>query len=289
MSTPSPDGHYDLEALADLDGELVDAQRAASMRTHVDGCPQCAERLGAVRSTRALLSTLPSIPMPADVAARVEEAIANADASPLASTVVPIGPRRRWWRSPAVAGAVAVAAVAVLVAALVVGRLEHSNNTPSSAANGAAVTQPNADAQLAETAAIKEWATGTDYTSATIPALVPRLLTGTPPATLPATGSDLAPTLSGAASGAATAAPSTGPAITFEQMRATRSAVAECGHILAGDSTTVPLAVDFARYKGGTAVVVVLPAPGHASQVDVFVLQHSCSGSELFPFFRISR
>ena len=296
MSNVSPDDHFDLDALAELEQDAVSDPQARVMRAHVAGCDTCTERLARIRSTRAVLAALPPEAMPAAVVARLDAALATAAEQPAAPTVVPLGGRRRWWRSPAVAGGAAAAAVALLVAGIIFGRVQsgdHANSSGSTASTSAGAAA--AGAQTARTAAIKEWQTGTNYTSKTIPTLVPGLLSAAPTgdkalgAGTAAAGTAPSAATPAPASSALGLAPSSQPGVTAEQMATSREAVAQCGHILAGDTTTVPLAVDFAKYQGAPAVLVVLPTPGHPQDVDVFVLRGTCSASAIFPFFRIAR
>jgi hypothetical protein len=296
--------HWDLQALARFDqGDVADDDRAA-MSAHVERCDSCTRRLGQIRTTRALLSALPAEPMPPGVADRIDAAVAGAGTGPLAATVVPNQPRRsrgprRWFRSPAFAGSAAAVAVLVLVGAIVTAtvlRHQHTNNSAS--AGSAAGTQASG---AADARAIKEWQTGSNYTPATIASLVPPLLTGTPPSTLGSQALSLSPAAPKAAAvtptpSAAPATPAFGattahaPAITFAQMQASRDAVLNCGKMLAAGGADTPLAVDFARFDGQPAVVIVLPTDGHTETVDVWVVRSVCSDEAIDLYFhRVAR
>ncbi|MFF1873722.1 anti-sigma factor family protein [Kitasatospora herbaricolor] len=77
-SSPQPAGpHPSIDELADLAEELVeDPDTAESLRAHLDGCPECRETLAALAEVSALLGTVETPPMPADVARRIDAALA---------------------------------------------------------------------------------------------------------------------------------------------------------------------------------------------------------------------
>ncbi len=297
MNTVPDGGHYDLDSLAELDEGLLTDAEAAAANGHVADCSECSQRLGQLRTTRALLSTLPAETMPPAVAARIDDALKNAGGG-TATTIVPVGARRSWraWmRSPALAGAAAVVVVGLLVAGVVVGGLGgRSHNGNSAATNGAAgrpIGSGGVSTDALRAAGIKEWQTGANYTATTMSALVPRLVTTSPTGqfALRTPSSPATSALSKAGPATAPTPSFTGgqPVVSIDQMRSSRLAVAECGHILANDSTTVPLAVDFARFQGQPAVIVVMPAIDAPGSVDAYVLKGSCSSGALFQFYRV--
>jgi len=280
VTAPPPGPHLDLDAIADVEEGLAPRADEQAARAHLDECAQCRQRLAQLRTTRALLTTLPAEAMPAAVVTRVDQALsAAADNSP---TIVPMARRNRFWNTPAIAGVAAAVAILVLVGAVVVGNVTHRHSSPS--AGPAGVAAP--DRPAAGAADVKEWATGTNYTPQNIADKVPALVTGTPPSpgTLDKTFG------AGASAGSAVPAPTvTGATGTYslQQLRSSRTAVIGCGRILAGGVPTVPVAVDFARFNGKQAVVVVLPAVDHAAtDLDVWVLPGTCSSSTIPLFIR---
>ena len=284
--TDTSAGHLDLDALAELEEGLTEPQAATAARAHLDGCEDCRALLSTLRTTRALLSALPAEPMPERVAARLDAALAGADLP--AATIVPLSGRKRPWQSPALAGGVAAAAVVVLVAAIVAGTLIHHGKKSSET-----TTSPTGNSQFSgkSAAQTKQWATGTNYTPATIASLVPKLVTQTPPTSLvggPNSGAALSPQTPSPAGTPATASV---PSYTQEQLRNSPEAVLACGQILAGGVPTTPVAVDFARFDGKPAVIFVLPAVGHpGTKLDVWVVRSTCSSANFdLPLFRVDR
>lgn len=274
--------HLDLDALADLEEGLIEPTAAARIREHVDGCEQCRAKMSRLRTTRALLSALPPEHMPPAVAARVEAALAREDVP--SGTIVPLAGRKRAWNNPAVAGGAAAAAVVVLVAAIVAGTLVHHGNKQKSSTSAA--TGARSGFGAAKTAQTKQWSTGTNYTATTIATLVPRLITGTPPSPNTVNGpASHAPT-STTSSAAGSNASSTTPTYTQDELRQSPAALQACGQILAGGVVTTPVAVDFARFDGKPAVIFALPAIGHPTFLDIWVVRSSCSAANLDLYFQ---
>ncbi|MEU2626726.1 hypothetical protein [Kitasatospora sp. NPDC007106] len=87
-STPSaPDpGHPDVEALADLAEQLTDPADEPALRRHLAGCAECADTFAALAEVRELLGEVETPPMPADVAERIDAALAAARTEPAAAT-----------------------------------------------------------------------------------------------------------------------------------------------------------------------------------------------------------
>jgi len=287
-------GHVDLQALAEVDEGVAGPEVARAAHEHLEQCSECQDRLAHVRTTRALLSSLPADPMPAAVQARIDAALQRAATEP-SGTVVPITGRSRPWKSPAVVGAAAAVAALVVIGALVAGNVLRANKSSSTAGSSAPLAGAGAPHGAASGAAgIKEWTTGANYTAATIPALVPRLVTGTPPAKAEGasgtsgsldsnvTAAPAAPAF-GAASGATTPRATS---LSRRAMQTDPSALLACGTILAGGVPTIPVAVDFASWNGKPAVIFVLPAVGHADELDVWVVRSVCSTSSLDVYFR---
>ncbi|WP_030233126.1 zf-HC2 domain-containing protein [Streptomyces sp. NRRL S-350] len=79
LSSPDPaEAHPPVERLADLAEGLVDSPEAVeALREHLDGCAECRETVEALSEVQALLGTVEAPPMPADVAARLEAALAE--------------------------------------------------------------------------------------------------------------------------------------------------------------------------------------------------------------------
>ena len=156
---PDPRDHADAEQLADLlEGVLPDAE-AATVAAHLDTCASCAETHAQLAALPALLAATPVPAMPADVAARIEAALAVAASErrrPALTTpsrsphpgIVQArrrrGERVRRWA----AGAVAVAAAVVAVS--LVGDLVGGVSAPDEATSDASGT---ADDGMAEEAA----------------------------------------------------------------------------------------------------------------------------------------
>ncbi|NHC16511.1 cupin domain-containing protein [Motilibacter deserti] len=76
-------GHLGLEYLADLDEGLLDEASAASARGHLAACASCRALQAQLQTVGSLLHGLgPEVEMPADVAARLDAALATAAAEP---------------------------------------------------------------------------------------------------------------------------------------------------------------------------------------------------------------
>jgi hypothetical protein len=276
MSGQPVSGHVDLATLADVEEGIAGTAVEVATRTHLDACAQCRDRLTRLRTTRALLTTLPSEPMPDDVRARVDAALDGAGEE-RTGTVVPMARRGRAWNNPAIAGVAAAVAVVVLIGALVAGNVIHRNGNGNESAS---TSSPLAGAGKSDAggsaATTKEWATGTTYTAATIATLVPRIVVGTPPSPVSNTTAQTAPTPQ----------PATATGFTQEQLRDSPAAVAACGTVLADGVATRPVAVDFASFDGKPAVVFALPAAAHPTLLDVWVVRSTCGSSSLDLYFQ---
>ena len=66
----------DVDTLADLHAGLLEGETARSLREHVSSCAACTEVLAALDATVAALGSMPVPQIPADVAARIDRAIA---------------------------------------------------------------------------------------------------------------------------------------------------------------------------------------------------------------------
>ena len=86
-------GHVDAESLAlYAEGELSRG-RAARVRAHLSGCPDCAATLAALAEVTTQLSHVPAPPMPSAVAARLDAALsAEAAHRAAAPAPAPAGP-----------------------------------------------------------------------------------------------------------------------------------------------------------------------------------------------------
>ncbi|WP_329582105.1 hypothetical protein OG500_19875 [Kitasatospora sp. NBC_01250] len=80
-SAPSA-SHPGVDQLADLHEDLLGAEEAAALRSHLADCEECSETLAALAELTGLLAADPPPAMPADVAQRLDAAIAAAIAEP---------------------------------------------------------------------------------------------------------------------------------------------------------------------------------------------------------------
>ncbi|HET9187081.1 MAG TPA: hypothetical protein VFN80_03940 [Acidothermaceae bacterium] len=190
MNTPHPE----LEELAGLIDDLGDNAgdgradvRPSDVEAHVAGCARCTADLAALRGVRATLRSLPPVPMPDDVAQRIETALrgaaatagdadsAAAETPPTAAiSVLPAaGSSRRSARRGSSTGlpnfSVAAAVTVLLVIALGVGlgvALKNGGDSNKGSSTSAAAS----DAGSIVTAS------GTDYTQSDIQTQVAGLL-----------------------------------------------------------------------------------------------------------------
>ncbi|MFD8708022.1 anti-sigma factor family protein [Kitasatospora sp. NPDC059648] len=287
LSSPGPaDAHPSVEELADLAEGLVEPDRAAALHRHVDGCAECRETADALAEVQALLGAAAPEPMPADVAARLDTALAEtartdqhgtaagAAERPRRAPATPVRavppsaappsrpgsssgpgrsrPRRR--RFAVLLGAAAALAAFGLGGALL---LDHSENSGTSAASAASAASAGApEDRSARTPHLA--GPGTVYREDQLATQVQQLLarSGAEPG-LRATGparSDAAPAegarpeFSGPASPAACRAPAPG----------------------------TPLATDRGSYQGSPVEVLVYPAADRPGLVDVYLRAPDC-------------
>lgn len=286
---PAAADHLSLDALAELQEGIADD--ADARRRHLDGCATCRQRAGQLRASRALLSTLPADPMPADVAARIDAALA-AEPTPTArftpgGDIVPMRSRRTWLRGPNLAAAAAGVAVVGLAAALVIGHAG-GKSAPSAADKSTAGNGAGPLAAGVGPPSVKQWQTGANYTKVTQAGLVTGLVLRNPPPfspNRPQTGAQTGPTTSPTAL-------SSGPesaSYSRDQLLDVPTIFA-CAKLLAGHPVQ-PLAVDYARYDGAPAVILVLPALNKsANELDVYAIRSTCSNDAGdLVFFRVLR
>ena len=254
--------HLDLDALADL---LVEAGDDAAA-VHLESCADCRARLAelsaALPAVTSSLGLLDEPAEPADLAARLEAALARETAPRAGRTpdVLPLATasrarsRTRWL--PALAG---VAAAAALVT------------------GGVLVAQQGDDGGTTTAGPRFETSSsGTDYTRATLPQAVPGILAGRP-------------------EGAAQATDAAGPealqsrADALAPLRSTDGLARCLTQVLDPETDDLPLAVDYAAYEGKPALVVVLPT-SKDGVVDVFVVGAECdqTDADLLYFTRVS-
>lgn len=256
--------HLDLDALADaVDGEPD---------PHLATCTDCSRRLTELRSAQlqvsAALAGLPAPPLPVGLSERLTDSLRPATAS---VTTLP-GPRhqqRRWLLPVAAAAVLVLGGIGYGVTAL-------RPTGTSSTASAAKAAAPAAGRPFVSNDS------GADYSGRdSLAAAVPRLLTGAPAAAGAESNQDSR--LSAAAPPAAAAPLRSGadvaPADPLARLR-TDPGRAEClAALLPPDDPSVqPLALDYARFRGVPALVVVLPG-SVAHKLDVFVVGAGCARS----------
>lgn len=274
MTWPGGRGsHPSADLIADLDAGLLGDPEAGDVAAHIDTCPTCRDGADALDRVRADLAALPSPQLPADIAARLEAA--------LAAAAVPSLPERRAASASRFASTrawiLATAAAAVLVVAGGVGLVALRDGT-GPAAGSAGVAGAAADRAAAKAAGGAEGglgaatreappqstvgaaagsASGRDYTAATLPPQVPAILQGS------------------ASSPGPTAPVTDGVAGALARLREP-AALAACVTQLTGSTAVSPLALDYARFEGQPALIVIFAAVDDPGSVDVSVVGPGC-------------
>ncbi|MFJ9839032.1 hypothetical protein ACIRYZ_00945 [Kitasatospora sp. NPDC101155] len=289
ISSPEPaDAHPSVEELADLaEGLIEPAGTAEALRRHLDGCAECRETVDALAEVQALLGAVEPEPMPADIAARLDAALAQAarteaadrpqeaagtdrrtvtPAPPVRAAAAPSAPpsrpvsatgpgrprpRPRRRRAGLLLGATAVLAALGLGGALLLNSSAPADR-PSVAAGAPAGT--SAGDQSARTP--RSTGPVTVYREDQLTAQVQQLL---------------------ARSGSAPGLRATGPAKSdaaapAEGIRPELNTPAPCPAPAAG----TPLATDRGSFQGAPVEVLVYPAPGRPGFVDVYLRSPDC-------------
>jgi hypothetical protein len=277
--------HPSLEELADLAEGLSSQPQHTE---HVAGCPECSVRLADLSAVSAELAALPKLAVPADVAARLEQAL-GAERARATGTVVPLArprPRVPAWMAAAAVALVAIGGSALAVNAGLFDGLGSKGSPTTAAQDGAKTAGP----VLAHT--------GFGYTQAGLRGQVAGLLSGKQP------GSTALDESAGSGTGAAapnqysgvSPAPQLAPARTaLAQKTARLNALTDQTKLVAclanalGPEQGVPLAVDLASFNGSPAVLAAYDSEGHPGQVDVFVLDPSCPQGSFLYFARIDK
>lgn len=276
-STTDQDPHPDVMEISDLAEGILQPDRAAEVKTHVASCSVCGEVLVSLREIADLLGELPEPgPMPADVAARIDAALAAearpdsglpdvprgtslpAQGAPEAADV-PRGTSAPAGRPPAATGPGrghrrrrglligAASAAAVLVLGGMVYELASHSGKNSVSADSSAERKTSAQDRGSSSVVGDE---------------VARLLGAAGGKT--GSGGVASPML-GAGGGTRVAAPDgtvvTVPACVLQATRRTQH----------------PLAADREHFQGTDSFLVVLPDPTEASRVDAFVVAAACT------------
>jgi hypothetical protein len=292
------DEHLSLDELAELDEGLLDPERARAARAHLDTCAQCRAAAEAITSTRTALAAMPAAPMPDDVKARLDRALANAATPP--STVVPNleEHRKRRFGRPSLPASAAASVILLAFAAIVVAAVMHGGGATSSggASESAAAPSglPNSTAAPVQPQNYTRTSTDQTYTPSRLLADVPGLVAGLPSGGFSA-DENSTPTSSAVVTPGASA-----PAHTLESgpvpaalrpLYNSRTKLLACAAFLTGIKNAVPLTVDFGRWtnatlKGTPAAVFVMRDPS-PSVVDVYVTGPACDGGSLRTYVKI--
>lgn len=243
--------HLDYDTLADLAEGLLSDARAASADAHLAGCAECQDRSAELVDVSRLLADAPVPPMPAELASRIDEALAAEVAS--AGPVMSIEAKRRHKRLRMLAVAAATAAVlgggALAGHTLLTGSVSSESQTAQSqpvqdrsASTRAKTPRSETLNGAAGSSVYMTVQSGTNYTVADLGGQVSAQL---------------------AQGGGKAASPAT-------QM------VTGCVRRVAQGKT--PLLIDIATYEGRPATVIVLPG-ADTGRLDVWVVGPACSAS----------
>ena len=282
MSTQQPPHapHLDVETLADHQEGLLAAEQAAAVAAHLDDCVHCRATSDALDGVQVLLREHGAegpLAAPDDVVRRLDDALAAAG-PPVASasaTIIPLTASATRGRSPWRSRALQAAAIFVLVAAVGgigyggIKALRGGQGSTDTAASGSA--KAHTEKRLAP-GTYRFTDSGRDYTEVSLRAAVPELLAGS----LPQVASKSAAGAGSPRATAPTAAPDFSASASADPKRLLNGqALAACVANLVGGPVT-PLAVDLGKFEGKPATIIVLPAPGEPSFVNVYAVAPGC-------------
>jgi len=153
QARPDARSHVPADQVSDLLEGLLPADEAATVAAHLSACPQCAEVRDRLAAMPALLASVrtddPMLPVPADVAARLDRALAaevrDRAAGPEEQQVATVVPIARAGRTRKVFAGV-VAAAAVVVGFVVVGDVVGGSDDGGSADMSVADSDADSDA-----------------------------------------------------------------------------------------------------------------------------------------------
>jgi hypothetical protein len=295
MSSPDT-SHLDIDLLADLQEGLLEPEQVTAVAEHLDGCAECRARSLAIDDVRAALRAVSAdavVTAPEDVVRRLDDALAaaatpsaTAAAAPLttaSATVTPLTASTNQVRQPWKTRVLQAAAVFVLLAVVVAigfggihGIGGGGSKGATSASGGGNAAREKSEAHAGRYSITSS---GRDYTATSLRAAVPGLLSHAAGDSV-AAGADVpsptsstsnpSPTSSATKKAEAPAAAAVDP-----QRLRNGTALAQCVANLAGGPVT-PLAVDFGRFEGKPATIIVLPDPVDASRVYAYAVAPDC-------------
>lgn len=275
MTPYGADAHPDVDLLAQLDDGLPgDAADESAVRDHVAGCPACRDDLAALGSARQALAGLADPPLPAAVAARLDEALAREaaggrsedDAAAAAGgepgTVRPLRPRSARWLRPTLAAAALVVIAAAGLGAIRIfdtggGHSGHDNSAARPASAPSSTPGNKLAPKLSEGPGARPQTNPGDggsgavhrYTKAALGQQAAALVTGV------------------AATSGGQVPPEVSRLTTADQLTACVAAVTH-------GSGAVPRAVDYGTLDGTPATILVLPTGGDT--YDVWAVGAGC-------------
>ena len=286
--------HVPIEDLAAYAAGDLDAAAAVTVEAHVVLCAECRSDVEAVKAASAALAEVPAVTMPEAVAARLDAALAaeRAPARGPVADVLPMAPRRR---RPSWSGAAAAAAGVALLGALAIPFVTGggSRDGGSTAAGGGSADRAVGTRRLAS---------GLEYSRGNVAATLDRALAGaTTQFSDNAGGSEATgATPPGAPTPLSAAAPGRASTTSVAPLRTDPARLAACLTEIVRDlpvAARTPLVVDFARFMGREAVVLVFPSFTNANaerpgRVDVYVVGGGCGvdpGGDILDYQRIAR
>ncbi|GAA1921773.1 hypothetical protein GCM10009716_32970 [Streptomyces sodiiphilus] len=266
------DDHASAAEISALAEDLLAPREAERIRAHVAGCTDCAAARDDLDLLRRELSELDHPgPMPSDVAARIEAALAAEPALVSRETPAGASPLRR--RLPRLALAAAGALVALAVGSSLLGILEPPGQHDSAAGEAAEQSAEEATQDLmADTFTTPEGEDGAGAANELAPHEEADLESRVQSLLARAEEGDVSPE-SGSESPRQESAggpPSSASATPLPPC--VRSAL---------DRTEEPLAAQPHRFRAADAYVVVLPRAGEPEQVDVYVVDATCDSLDL--------
>jgi anti-sigma factor RsiW len=242
--------HLDYDTLAELAEGLLSESRAASADAHLASCAECQDRSAEISDVSRLLAETPTPPMPAELASRIDAALA-AEAT-TSGPVVSLEAHRRRRRlrvlSVAAATAVVVGGGALVGYSVLTGSVPSESGSAQSPPLQDRTNSAQAKAPRSETLqgarGYSPVESGTNYTADGLGRQVSAQLTS--------------------GDGGKRAAMTT-------------ESITNCVRTVAKGKR--PLLVDIASYEGRPATVIVLPGTD-ADRVDVWVVGPTCSASD---------